>query len=74
MSELRVEMHKNTADILKWVVSTMLGMAVAIVVMLTFVINNAVNMPAAPPQPLVIAVSSAGATPTRPSTGPAPAR
>lgn len=74
MAELRAEMHKNTADIIKWVVTTILGVGVAMVVVLTFVINNAMNKPAAPQQPLVIVVPAAGAATAAPPTSGAPAR
>jgi hypothetical protein len=37
IAAMRTEMHKNTAEMIKW----MLGFTVAIVTILTFVINNA---------------------------------
>ncbi len=76
MAGLRAEMHKNTADIIKWVVSTMLALGALIIVILTFVFNNALNKPAAPlpPPPQVIVVPWPGATPSQSPPDAAPSR
>lgn len=40
MERLRVEMHKNTADIIKWVVATSIAMTVANVSIIAFLLNR----------------------------------
>lgn len=57
-AELRTDMHKGTAELVKWVVGTAIAMAAVAITVMTFVLNNAV--PKAPsaqpaqPQPIVI--------------------
>lgn len=72
MAKLQAEMHKNTADTIKWVVSTMLALAAASVVILTFVVNNAVTRSASPRQPMVVVVPGPGAVPAQPPMSGAP--
>lgn len=60
IGDIRVDMHKGFVDMTKWVVGTAIGMGAAGIVVMTFVLNNAV--PKAPtgsplptqPQPIVI--------------------
>lgn len=40
MEKTRVEMHKNTADIIKWVVATVVAMTVANVSIMAFLLNR----------------------------------
>lgn len=59
-AELRTDMHKGTAELVKWVVGTAIAMAAVAITVMTFVLNNAV--PKAPttsqaqlqPQPVII--------------------
>lgn len=52
---LRAEMHKGFADIIKWMVGTAIVMSGTGIVVMTFVLNNAVpKAPPAPLQPIVI--------------------
>ncbi len=41
-SEVRIEMHKNTADMIKWMIITAVTLGVAAITVMTFVLNNAV--------------------------------
>lgn len=53
---LRAEMHKGFADMIKWIVGTAIVMSGAGIVVMTFVLNNAVPKipPPAPLPPVVI--------------------
>lgn len=51
LEALRAEMHKGFADIIKWIVGTAIVMSGTAIVVMTFVLNNAVPKPA-PPAPL----------------------
>jgi len=85
MANVRAEMHKNTIDVIKWVIVTVLGVATATVSILTFVINNAApkntNQSTAQPvaqqqAPLIVAVPAGSALLSPPSSSqptPAPA-
>lgn len=74
-AELRTDMHKGTAELVKWVVGTAIAMAAVAITVMTFVLNNAV--PKAPtaapapsqPQPIII---YAQPTPSAQSTLQAP--
>ena len=55
---LRSEMHEIKSDIIKWVVGTAIGIAVAAVTVGTFVLNNAVPKQASQP-PIIINVPPA---------------
>jgi hypothetical protein len=72
LAELKTEMHKGFADMIKWIVgSALAGIAVFITVM-TFVLNNAVpKTPTAPqmatPPPIIINVPGAQPAPVSPT-------
>lgn len=73
MANVRAEMHKNTIDVIKWVIVTVLGVATATVSILTFVINNAApKAPSTPVQPAPIVITVPGAAPAV-AAPPAPA-
>lgn len=57
VADLRSEMHKGFAEVVKWVVGTgIVGIALALTIM-TFVLNNAIpKIPAAAQAPIVIQV------------------
>ncbi|MEB0138771.1 hypothetical protein QN363_07015 [Undibacterium sp. CCC2.1] len=38
---LRVEMHKNTADMIKWMIATAAALGVAMITVMSFALNNA---------------------------------
>ena len=61
MAELKTEIHKNSADIIKWVVGTGFAGFAAFIVVITFVLNNAspkqANLPNS--QPIIINVPAA---------------
>ncbi|MYM37736.1 hypothetical protein [Duganella qianjiadongensis] len=40
-AELRTDMHKGFADMTKWIVGTVIGVAAVSVTIMTFVLNNA---------------------------------
>lgn len=67
IGDIRVDMHKGFVDMTKWVVGTAVGMGAAGIVVMTFVLNNAVpKAPAAPPaqlQPLIIYAQPTQAAP-----------
>ena len=75
IGDIRVDMHKGFVDMTKWVVGTAVGMGAAGIVVMTFVLNNAVpKAPAAPPaqlQPQPITIY-AQPTPAAPSAVQAP--
>ena len=50
IAELRADMQKGFADMAKWVVGTAVGMGAAGIVVMTFVLNNAVPKPVPPVQ------------------------
>ncbi|WP_256077188.1 hypothetical protein [Massilia sp. YIM B04103] len=55
ISSLRAEMHKGFADTIKWVIGMSLGIAMAGITVMTFVLNNATPKTApAQPAPVVI--------------------
>lgn len=61
---VRGEMHKGTAEIIKWMVGLTLALGAAAVTIMTFVLNNAVpKIPAATPAPIVIQVPAAPPAP-----------
>ena len=52
VADLRTEMHKNTADIIKWMVGLFVATIAIFVTVVTFVLNNAIpKVPAATPVP-----------------------
>lgn len=67
VAELKTDVHKNSADIIKWVVGTGFAGFAAFIVVITFVLNNAIpkSTPAAPLQPIIISVPAA--QPTQPA-------
>jgi len=66
---LRAEMLKGFADMVKWIVGTAIVMSGTGIVVMTFVLNNAVpKAPPAPTQPIVIYTQPA--TPPPPSAAP----
>jgi hypothetical protein len=55
IQDLRVEMHKGFADIVKWMVGLAIVMSASAVTVMTFVLNNAIpKAPPPAPQPPVI--------------------
>ena len=55
IESVRTEMHRGTAEIIKWMVVTAVGLGVAAITVGTFVLNNAVpKAPAASAQPPII--------------------
>lgn len=60
----RADLERAINSVVKWVVGTMLGAAVAAVTVMTFVLNNAVPRPAAAPSPapIIIQLPPAGQT------------
>ena len=56
-AELRTDMHKGFADMTKWIVGTVIGVAAVTITIMTFVLNNAAPKSAATPatQPAPIA-------------------
>lgn len=57
IAALRVEMQKGFANVVRWVIGTSLGIAVAGITVMTFVLNNATPKAApvpAQPSPVVI--------------------
>ena len=70
IGDIRVDMHKGFVDMTKWVVGTAVGMGAAGIVVMTFVLNNAVpKAPAAPPtqlqpQPIIIYAQPTPAAPS----------
>lgn len=52
---VRSDMHKGTAEIIKWMIGTAVGLGVAAITVMTFVLNNAApKTPAAALQPPII--------------------
>lgn len=72
-AELRTDMHKGFADMTKWIVGTVIGVAAVSVTIMTFVLNNATPkaspVPQAPivvyAQPPVLAPASQPETPPK---------
>ena len=71
IGEIRVDMHKGFADMTKWVVGTAIGMSAAGIVVMTFVLNNAVPKGSTPPpvqpQPIIIYAQPAPSAPASPA-------
>lgn len=61
VAELKTDMHKNSADIIKWVVGTGFAGFAAFIVVITFVLNNAISKsaPDASSPPIIINVPAA---------------
>lgn len=63
----RTDMHKNTAEIIKWMVGLTFGLGATAIVVMTFVLNNATpKAPAAPSQPPIIINVPAQPQPVKP--------
>lgn len=58
IAEVRTEIAESAANIIKWIVGTALGISVAAITIMTFVLNNATPKQA-PQQPTVIVVPAA---------------
>jgi hypothetical protein len=55
IAELRAEMHKGFADVIKWIIGLAIVLTATSVTVITFVLNNAApKAPPPAPQPLVI--------------------
>ena len=71
IGDIRVDMHKGFVDMTKWVVGTAVGMGAAGIVVMTFVLNNAVpKTPVSPPvqpQPIIIYAQPGLAAPVSPA-------
>ena len=65
---LRGQMHKNTADTIKWTVGILISIIALAVAILTFVINNAQRKEASP---ITINVPAAPASTAPPASAPA---
>lgn len=67
----KAEMHDLKAELIKWTVGTAFGLGSVAIVVMTFVLNNAVPKaaPAIPPAPIVITLP---AQPAPAATSPAP--
>lgn len=63
---VRTDMHKGTAEIIKWVVGTAVVISVAAVTIITFVLNNASPKAAAPSQQPIIINVPAQTQPAKP--------
>ncbi len=60
----KAEMHDMTAQMIKWVVGTAIGLGVAGITVMTFVLNNASpKTPPAPQQPIVITIPAQSTPP-----------
>lgn len=61
MAELRSEMHEGFGNMVKWIVGTAFAGVGVFIVVMTFVLNNAVpkTAPASPQQPIIINVPGA---------------
>ena len=70
LSELKTDMHKNSADVIKWVVGTGFAGFAAFIVVITFVLNNAVPKPVsvASSQPIIINVPGAAPATVKPAS------
>ncbi|MBP1207663.1 hypothetical protein JOD97_005746 [Duganella sp. 1411] len=57
-AELRKDMHKGFADMTKWIVGTVIGVAAVTITIMTFVLNNvgpkSAATPAAQPAPIIV--------------------
>lgn len=66
-AELRTDMHKGFADMTKWIVGTVIGVAAVTITIMTFVLNNAVPKsaatPAAQPAPIIVYAQPAPVAP-----------
>lgn len=72
-SELRSDMHKGFADMTKWIVGTVIGVAAMSVTIMTFVLNNATPKAQTPsPAPIVIYTTPPAAAATIPGEAPNP--
>ncbi|CDG83726.1 hypothetical protein GJA_3100 [Janthinobacterium agaricidamnosum NBRC 102515 = DSM 9628] len=74
IGDIRVDMHKGFVDMTKWVVGTAVGMGAAGIVVMTFVLNNAVPKSTAPlpaqPQPIMIYTQPAPVAPVAATAAP----
>ena len=69
IQELRVEMHKGFADIIKWMVGLAVVISATAITVMTFVLNNAVpKAPPPVPQPPIIVYAQPAPVP--PATKP----
>jgi hypothetical protein len=59
LHELRGEMHDMKAETIKWIVGTAIGLGVAGITVMTFVLNNAIPKTALPQPPIIINLPSA---------------
>ena len=68
----KAEMHDLKAEMIKWIVGTAIGLGVAAITVMTFVLNNAApKAPAATPQaPIIINMPASAAAPLQPSAKP----
>lgn len=57
LADLRTEMHKGTADIVKWVVGTAVALGAVGITVMTFVLNNATPKAVAVAQPPAIIIN-----------------
>lgn len=62
------ELHDMKAELVKWIVGTAIGLGVAGIAVMTFVLNNAApRQPSVSPQPIIITVPPAVAPPQAPT-------
>ena len=57
LADLRSEMHQGFGDIVKWIVGTAVGLGVAAITVMTFVLNNAAPKTATLAQPPAIIIN-----------------
>jgi len=58
-AQFESNIHKGTAETIKWVVGTAIAMGVIGITIMTFVLNNAIpKAPTAQPAPIIIQVPS----------------
>lgn len=77
-AELKSEMHKGTAELVKWVVGTAIAMAAVAITVMTFVLNNAVPKaaaaPAVQPAPIILYAQPTQMPSTLPQVGAPPVK
>lgn len=67
LGDVKGQIHAASLDIIKWVVGTAVGLGVAGIAVMTFVLNNAIPKQPSPPQ----SISAPGPAPAAPAPSPA---
>ena len=69
LAELRAEIHRSANETIRWIVGMGIGLGVAGITIITFVLNNATpKVPPAPGAPITIYTQPAPATPQAPGS------